>query len=193
MRAQSPKHWTARGFPVFYLFYLILTTPRSCIPILMMKALKRGNVNLPKSTLPGSGWAGIWIQIYLMSFKGAKAQGAGKDRWGRPKRSKKVLLSPHTLRTSRARAVLGLGMGGWEWRTVFVCSSRLGGEAGHEPGQSEGICYGQRLDFIIKPWVQIRVLPFPSCMTWEKVNLFPSIWISSSSTTKWRTKTLPTS
>ena len=59
VRAQSPKHWTARGFPVFYLFYLILTTPRSCIPILMMKALKRGNVNLPKSTLPGSGWAGI--------------------------------------------------------------------------------------------------------------------------------------
>ena len=188
MRAQSPKHWTARGFPVFYLFYLILTTPRSCIPILMMKALKRGTVNLPKK------WLGWDLNPDLLDvIQGSQGSGCRKDRWGRPKRSKKVLLSPHTLRTSRARAVLGLGMGGWEWRTVFVCSSRLGGEAGHEPGQSEGICYGQRLDFIIKPWVQIRVLPFPSCMTWEKVNLFPSLWISSSSTTKWRTKTLPTS
>lgn len=48
-----------------------------------------------------------------MSFKGARAQGAGKDRWGRPKRSKKVPLGPHTLRprASRASAVLGLGVG----------------------------------------------------------------------------------
>lgn len=152
----------------------------------MMKALKRGKVNSPKAMLLGSGWAGIWIQISLMSFKGARAQGAGKDRWGRPKRSKKVPLGPHTLRASRASAVLGLGVGGWEWRTQSssVCSSWLGGEAGHEPGQSEGICYGQKLGFIIKPWVQIRVLPFPSCMTWENINLSPSLWISSSSTTK---------
>lgn len=170
---QSPKHWTGRGFPVFYLFYLILTTTRSCIHILMMKALKWGEVNLPKAMLLGSDWAGIWIQICLMSFKGAKAQGAGKDRWGRPKRSKKVPLSPHTQRPSRASPVLGLGMAGWEEKTQFpsVCSSWLGGEARNEPGRSEGICYGQKLDFIKKPWVQIRVLPFPSCSSSHSISL----------------------
>ena len=69
----------------------------------------------------------------------------------------------------------GDGRVGVEDTVPSVCSLWLGGEARNEPGRSEGICCGQKLDFIKKPWVQIRVLPFPSCVTWGKVHLTPSL------------------